>query len=224
MRICPTCADQVAVTLRYCPRCTTLLPEPGYRPEPGYYSERGHYPGPRHYADPGHYAEPDYDAEPGYPTPPGYPAGPGYSGLYLPAPYADAPDQPVPYVASPYQPDQYEAPYQPGQYEAPAYQPGQYEAAPYQPDQYEVAPYHPGPGERVRGELDRYGEVPYEDDPDDPDPFGDRFAGGGPETAVSPARPARAPVAGGEWAGNGRTRLPGCSIHRPARRARPGGR
>ena len=201
MRICPTCADQVAVTLRYCPRCTTLLPEPGYRPAPGYYSERGHYPDPRHYADPGHYAEPDYDAEPGYPTPPGYPAGPGYSGLYLPAPYADAPDQPVPYVASPYQPDQYEAPYQPGQYEAPAYQPGQYEAAPYQPDQYEAAPYQPGPGERVRGELDRYGEVPYEDDPDGPDPFGDRFAGGGPETAVSPARPARAPVAGGERGG-----------------------
>jgi hypothetical protein len=151
MRICPTCADQVAVTLRYCPRCTTLLPEPGYRPAPGYYAERGHYPDPRDYADPGHYAEPEYDAEPGYPPPPGYPAEPGYSAPYLPAPYVDAPDQP-----------------------------GHYEASPYQPGRYEW-------------------EAPYEDDPDGPDPFGDRFAGGGPETATSPARPARAPVADGEW-------------------------
>jgi hypothetical protein len=139
MRICPTCADQVAVTLRYCPRCSTLLPEPGYRPAPGYYAEPGHYADPRHYAEPGHYADPDYGAEPGYPPPPGYPDEPRYSGPYLPAPYVDAPDQP-----------------------------GQYEA-------------------------------PYEDDPGDSDPFGDGFAGGAPETAVSPARPAPVPVADEEW-------------------------
>jgi hypothetical protein len=169
MRICPTCADQVAVTLRYCPRCRTLLPEPGYRPAPGYYAEPGHYRDPPHYAEPGHYAEPQYDAEPGYPPAPGYPAEPGYSGLYLPAPYVDAP----------YQPDQCEpAPYQPGQYEAAAYQPGQYEAAPYQPGRYEAAPY--------------------EDDPGDLDPFADRFAGDGPGTAAAPARPVPAPVAGGD--------------------------
>ena len=35
MRICPTCGDPVAVTLRYCPRCTAALPEPGYYAEPG---------------------------------------------------------------------------------------------------------------------------------------------------------------------------------------------
>jgi hypothetical protein len=186
MRICPTCADQVAVTLRYCPRCTTLLPEPGYRPAPGHYAEPGHYPDPRHYAEPGHYAEPEYDAEPGYPpapgypSAPGYPAEPGYSGPYLPAPYVDAPDQP-------------------GQYEATPYQPGQYEATPYQPGQYEAAAYQPDPREPAGGELDRYGEAPYEDDPGGPDPFADRFAGGGPETMVSPARPAQAPGADGEW-------------------------
>lgn len=160
MRICPACGDQVAVTLRYCPRCATLLPEPGYRPAPGYYAEPGHYPDPPHYPEPGHYAEPSYDAEPGYPPEPGYPAEPGYSGPYLPAPYVEAPDQP-------------------GQYEAAAHQPGR--------------------GEPVRGELDRYGEAPSEDDPGDLDPFSDRFAGGGPETMVSPARPAPAPVADGEW-------------------------
>ena len=170
MRICPACGDQVAVTLRYCPRCATLLPEPGYRPEPGYYAEPGHYPDPPHYAEPGHYAEPSYDAESGYPPAPGYPAEPGYSGPYLPAPYVEAPDQP-----------------------------GQYEAAAYQPGRYESAAYQPGRGEPVRGELDRYGEAPYEDDPGDLDPFSDRFAGGGPETLVSSARPAPAPVAGGEW-------------------------
>ena len=145
MRICPACADQVAVTLRYCPRCATLLPEPEYWPAPGYYAEPGYYPDPRHYAEPGHYAEPEYDAEPGYPP------GPGYSGPYLPAPYVDAPEQP-----------------------------GHYEASPYQPDQYEW-------------------EAPYEDDPDGPDPFGDRFAGSGPGSAVPPARPAPAPVTDGEW-------------------------
>ena len=177
MRICPTCADQVAVTLRYCPRCATLLPEPGYRP--GYYGESGHYPGPRHYPEPGHYAEPEDDAEPGYPPAPGYPAGPGYSGAYLPAPYVDAPGQP-------------------DQYEAAPYQPGQYEALPYPPAQYDAGPYPPGPGEPVHGRLDRYGEPPYEDDPGGRDPFGDRFAGGGPENAVSPARPAPAPVADGD--------------------------
>jgi hypothetical protein len=178
MRICPTCADQVAVTLRYCPRCTTLLPEPEYRPAPRYYAQPGHYPDPRHYAETGHYAEPGYDAEPGYPPAPGYPAEPGYSGPYLPAPYVDAPDQPARYEVSPYQP---------GQYEAAAYQPGQYEASAYQT------------AEPVGGELDRYGEAPYEDDPGGPDAFADRFAGGGPETGVSPARPAPAPAADRDW-------------------------
>jgi hypothetical protein len=195
MRICPACTDQVAVTLRYCPRCGTLLPEPGYGPAPGYYAEPGHYPGPRHYPDPGHYEEPEYDAAPGhyaapeYDSEPGSPAGPGHSGPYLAAPYVDAPDQP----------GRCDAPaYQPGRWETAAYQPGQYEVASYQPGQYDAPPYHPGPGEPVRGELDRYREAPYED-PDGPDPFGDRFAGGGPEMAVSPARPAPAPVADGEW-------------------------
>ena len=160
MRICPTCADQVAVTLRYCPRCSTLLPEPGYRPAPGYYAEPGHYPDPRYYADPGHYAVPEYGAEPGYPPAPGYPAETGYSGPYLAAPYVDAPDQP-------------------GQYEATEYQPPRYGDTAYQPGQY---------------------PTPYEDDPGDPDPFADRFAGGDPETAVSPFRPAPAPADDGEWA------------------------
>ena len=182
MRICPTCADQVAVTLRYCPRCTTPLPEPGYRPAPRYYAEPGHYPDPRHYAETGHYAEP------GYPPAPGYPAEPGYSGPYLPAPYVDAPDQPAQYEVSPYQP---------GQYEAAPYQTSQYEAAPYQPGQYEAAAYQTGGP--VGGELDRYGEAPYEDDPGGPDAFADRFAGGGPETGVPPARPAPAPAADGDW-------------------------
>jgi hypothetical protein len=195
MRICPTCGDQVAVTLRYCPRCTTLLPERGYRPAPGYYAEPGHYPDPPHYAEPGHYAEPSYDAESGYPPAPGYPAEPRYSGPYLPAPYVEAPDQPGQYEASPYE----ASPYQPGQYESAAYQPGRYESGVYQPGQYESAAYQPGRGEPVRGELDRYGESPYEDDPSGLDPFSDRFAGGGPETVVSPARPAPAPVADGEW-------------------------
>jgi hypothetical protein len=191
MRICPTCADQVAVTLRYCPRCATRLPEPGYRPDagyrpgPGYYAEPGHYPDPRHYAEPGYYEEPEYDAEPGYPPAPGYSAEPGYSGPYLPAPYVDAPAQPA----------QYDGPYQPGQYEAAGYQPSQYEPAPHQPGRYEVSAHQTG--ESVGGELDRYGEAPYEDDPGGGDSFADRFAGGGPETAVSPARPAPAPVADG---------------------------
>jgi hypothetical protein len=174
MRICPTCAGQVAVTLRYCPRCSTLLPEPGYRQAPGYYAEPGHYPDPGHYAERGHYAEPEYDAEPGYPPAPGYPAEPGYSGPYLAAPYVDAPDHP-----------------------------GQYETAAYQSGQYEAAPYQPGAGEPVRDELDRYGAAPYEDDPGASDPFADRFAGGGPETAWSPARPVPAPVADGEWEDTG---------------------
>ena len=175
MRICPTCGDQVAVTLRYCPRCTAPLPDPGYRPAPGYYAEPGHYAEPRHWAEPGHYAEPEYDAEPGYLPAPGYPAESGYPGPYLPAPYVDAPCQPAPYVEAPYQP-------------------GQYEAAPYQP-----GPREPAPRELDRRELDRYGEAPYQDDPSGPDRFGDRFAGGGPETVVFAARPAPAPGPGGEW-------------------------
>ena len=207
MRICPTCADQVAVTLRYCPRCSTPLPEPGYRPAPGYYPEPGHYPAPRHYAESGYYAEPEYDPEagyppapgypdePGYPPAPGYPDEPGYSGSYLPAPYVDALDQPGQYVTNSYQPDQYEA----GQYEAGQYEAGQYQAAAYQTSRYEATPYQPGPGEPVRSGPDRYGEAPDGDDPDGCDPFGDRFAGGRPETAASPPRPAPAVAADGEW-------------------------
>jgi hypothetical protein len=206
MRICPTCADQVAVTLRYCPRCSTLLPEPGYRPAPGYDTEPGHYPGPRHYAEPGHYPEPEYGTESGYPAGPGYSAEsgysaePGYPGSYLAAPYVDALDPPGQYVARSYQPDQYEAnQYQPNRYQAEQYEAEPYEAAAYQTSQYEAAAYQPGPGEPVRGEPDRYGETPYEDDPGGSDPFGDRFAGGGPEGAASPARPTPAAVTGGEW-------------------------
>jgi hypothetical protein len=204
MRICPACAVQVAVTLRYCPRCGTRLPEPGYRPAPGYYEEPGHYAEPRHYAGPAHYEEPEYDAEPGYPPASGYPGDPGYqaasgypgeprhSGSYLPAPYADALDQPGQYATSSFQPDQYEA----DQLEADRYEAGQYEAGQYQTSRYEAPLYQPGAP--VRGGLDRYGEAPGEDDPDGSDPFGDRFAGGGPETAASPARPAPAAVSGGE--------------------------
>ncbi|MGH3070464.1 MAG: hypothetical protein ACRDMI_18025, partial [Streptosporangiaceae bacterium] len=70
---------------------------------------------------------------------------------------------------------------------------------PYQPGQYEAASYQSGPCEPFRGELDLYAEAPYEDDPGGPDPFGDRFAGGGPEAAVFPARPAPAPEADAEW-------------------------
>jgi hypothetical protein len=207
MRICPACAVQVAVTLRYCPRCGTLLPEPGYRPAPGYFAEPGHYADLRHYAGPGHYEEPEDDAEPGYPAAPGYPGEPGYpaapgypgepsfSGSYLPAPYADALDQPGQYITSSFQPDQYEA----DQHEAGQYEAEQYEAGQYQTSRYEAPLYQPGPGEPVRGGLDRYGEAPGEDDPDGCDPFGDRFAGGDPETAASPARPAPAAVTGGEW-------------------------
>jgi hypothetical protein len=164
MKICPACGDQVAVTLRYCPRCTAPLPEPGYGRAPGYYAEPGHYLEPGHYAEPGNYSEPEYDAEPGYRPAPGYP------GPYLPAPPLDAPSQP-----------------------------GQYETARYQPGQYEEAPYRPRPRGPVRRELDLYREAPYEDDPGGPDRFGDRFAGGGPETVVFPARRAAAPVSGGEW-------------------------
>jgi hypothetical protein len=178
------------MTLHYCPRCSTLLPEQRYRPAPGYYAEPGHYADPPYYPESGHYADPADGAEPGYPPPPGYPAEPRYSGPYLPAPYADALDQPGQHEASPYHPDQYEA--------AP-YQPDRYEASPYQPGQCETAPYQPGPGDRVRGELDRYAEAAYEDDPGGSDPFGDRFAGGAPETAVSAARPAPVPVDDGEW-------------------------
>lgn len=177
MRICPTCGDQVPLTLRYCPGCTAPLPEPRYRPatgydegpehyaEPGQYVEPGHYPEPgyygepEYYAKPGNYTEPGYDADPGCPPAPQYPAAPGYPGPYLPAPYADAP---------------------------------------YQPGQYEAASYQPGRGEPVRGELDRYREAPYEDDLGGLDPCADRFAGGGPETVVFPIRPAPAPVTGGE--------------------------
>jgi hypothetical protein len=212
MRICPTCADQVAVTLRYCPRCSTLLPEPGYRPALGYYAESGHYPDSRHYAESGQYAEPEYDpepgyrpapghpAEPGYPAAPAYPAEPGYSGAYLPAPYVEALDQPGQYATSSYQTDQYEAiQHQADQYQADQYEPDQYQATAYPTSQYEASPYQPGPGEPVRGGPDRYGEAPGEDDPDGCDPFGDRFAGGGPGTAASPARPAPAAVTDGEW-------------------------
>ena len=49
MRICPTCGDMVAATLRCCPRCSGPLPEPrtgyggppGYAREPGYPAEAG---------------------------------------------------------------------------------------------------------------------------------------------------------------------------------------
>ncbi len=180
MRICPACGDQVAMTLHYCPRCTAPLPERGYRPAPGYDAEPGHYAEPRHYPAPGNYTEPEYGAEPGYLPAPAYPAEPGYPAPYLPAPYADAPYLSAPYADAPYLP----APYA---------------DAPYQPGQYEAAPYQPGPREPVRRELDRYGEAPYEDEPSGSDPFGDRFAGGGPETVVFPARPAPAPEPGGEW-------------------------
>jgi hypothetical protein len=212
MRICPTCADQVAVTLRYCPRCSTLLPEPGYRPAAGHYTEPAHYPDPRNYAEPGHYAEPEYDPEPGYPPAPGYPAEPGYppapsypaepgySGAYLPAPYVDALEQPGQYATSSYQSEQYETnQYETNQYETDRYDADQYEAAAYQTNRHEAPAYLPGPVELVRGGLDRDGEAPDQDDPDGCDPFGDRFAGGGPETAPSPARPAPAAVTDGEW-------------------------
>jgi hypothetical protein len=191
------------MTLRYCPRCTTPLPGPRYRPAPGfyegpehyaepeYYSGPGDYAEPEHYAEPGNYTEPGYDADPGYRPAPRYPAEPGYPGAYLPAPYADTPYQPGQYGAAPYQPGPHEAaPYQPG-----PYLPAPYVDAPYQPGQYGAAPYRPGPGEPDRGELDRYGEAPYEDDLGGLDPFADRFAGGGPETVIFPARPAPAPVA-----------------------------
>ena len=97
MRICPTCGDMVAATLRCCPRCSGPLPEPrtgyggppGYAGEPGYPAETGYLPAP-HAAEADYLAEPSYPAEPGYAAEPGY--GPESSGpaWYEPAPYEDA--------------------------------------------------------------------------------------------------------------------------------------
>ena len=114
------------------------------------------------------------------------------------SPGIPAPTCPLLYVDAPARPAATSLRTSPGSVRSRPYQPDQYEAAPYQPGHYEAA-YQPGPGGRVRGELDRYAEPPYEDDPGGSDPFGDRFAGGAPETAVSPARPAPVPVAGEEW-------------------------
>ena len=54
MRICPTCGDVVASTLRWCPRCAGPLPEPGTG-----------------------------DGAPGYPREPGYVGGTGFSRLLI---------------------------------------------------------------------------------------------------------------------------------------------
>ena len=66
MRICPTCGDMVAATLRCCPRCAGPLPEPRT-------------------------GEPAYPGTPEYPGESGYTGGPGY----LPAPYLAEPDYPA---------------------------------------------------------------------------------------------------------------------------------
>jgi len=100
MRICPTCGDTVAATLRCCPRCSGPLPwprtgyggppgyagEPGYPAEPGYPRETGYLPAP--YA-----AEADYLAEPSYPAEPGYAPEPGYG----PEPYGPPWNEPAAY-------------------------------------------------------------------------------------------------------------------------------
>ena len=107
MRICPTCEDMVAATLRCCPRCSGPLPEPrtgyggppgyagepGYPAEPGYAGEAGYLPAPytaetgylpapyaaeADYLAAPHAAEADYLAESSYPAEPGYAVGPGY--------------------------------------------------------------------------------------------------------------------------------------------------
>jgi hypothetical protein len=80
MRICPTCGDMVAATLRCCPRCAGPLPEPrtGYPGGPGY------LPAP-------YLAESDYSAEPGYPAEPGYGPEPYGPPWYGPAAYEDDP-------------------------------------------------------------------------------------------------------------------------------------
>ena len=114
MRICPTCGDMVAATLRCCPRCSGPLPEPrtgyggppGYAGDPGYPAEPGYLPAPHavedgylpaphavedgylpapHAVEDGYLAEPSYPAEPGYAEEPGY--GPAW---YEPAPYEEA--------------------------------------------------------------------------------------------------------------------------------------
>jgi hypothetical protein len=105
MRICPTCGDMVAATLRCCPRCSGPLPEP-----------RTGYGGP-----------PGYAGEPGYPAEAGYLPAPYAAGAdYLPAPYAAEADYlPAPYAAEPgyavepgYGPESYGPPWdEPAAYE-----------------------------------------------------------------------------------------------------------
>ena len=99
MRICPTCGDMVAATLRCCPRCAGPLPQPraGYPGSPEYPRESGYTGGPGYLPAP-YLAEPDYPAEPGYRAEPDY----------LPAPYLAEPGyQPEPgYRPEPgYQPE-----------------------------------------------------------------------------------------------------------------------
>ncbi len=143
--------------------------EPGYPGSPEYPGESGYTGGPGYLPGP-YLAEPDYRAEPGYPAESGY----------LPAPYAAEPGYgaepdylPAPFLAEPgYQPEPGYWP-EPGHGPEPGYgpEPG-HGPGPYGP---------PWPGPAV-----------YEDDPG-PEMFGDRFAGGGPETGGFPARPAPEP-------------------------------
>ena len=128
MRICPTCGDMVAATLRCCPRCSGPLPEP-----------RTGYPGP-----PGHPGEPGYPAEADY-----LPAPYAAEADYLPAPYAAEAD----YLAEPSYPTEpgyLPAPYlaQPGYRVEPGHGPESYGPARYEPAAYEDAT-----GPEVFGDL-----------------------------------------------------------------------
>ena len=160
MRICPTCGDMVAATLRCCPRCSGPLPEPraGYGGPPGYPAREPGYPAETGYLPAPYLAEATTRAplsrgaraslEPGYPAEPGrsrriprgYPGEPPYP--------AEAGYLPAPYLA------------EPGYHVEPGYGP-----EPYGPAWYEPAAYEDATG---------------------PEVFGDRFASAGPETSGFP--------------------------------------
>ena len=96
---------------------------------------------------------------------------------------------------------------------------------PYLPAPYVDAPDQPGPGEPSGGGVGRYAEAPYEDDPGGAGPFGDRFAGSGPEMVVFPAGPARAPgTRGGQEDTAARLLYPPPGPPRQARRGAAGHR
>ena len=127
MRICPTCGDMVAATLRCCPRCSGPLPEP-----------RTGYGGP-----PGYAGEPGYPAEPGYPGEAGYLAAPYAAETgYLPAPYAAE----AGYLAEP------SYPAEPGYAVEPGYGPESYGPPWHEPAAYEPAPYEDATGPEAFGD------------------------------------------------------------------------